>query len=46
MSHKPQQIGVVDRRNKNIVRAARVMLHDQGLPLTLWDEACNTMVYV
>ena len=22
------------------------MLHDQGLPLHLWVEACNTMVYL
>jgi hypothetical protein len=22
------------------------MLHDQGLPMHLWAEACNTMVYV
>ena len=29
-----------------IVGAARAMLHDQGLPMHLWDEACNTAVYV
>ena len=29
-----------------IVSAARAMLHDQGLPLHLWAEACNTTVYV
>eukprot|EP00253_Pinus_taeda_P023278 PITA_23278 len=29
-----------------IVGAARAMLHDQGLPLHLWAEACNTAVYV
>jgi hypothetical protein len=22
------------------------MLHDQGLPMNLWVEACNTVVYV
>jgi hypothetical protein len=22
------------------------MLHDQGLPMHLWEEACNTAVYV
>jgi hypothetical protein len=22
------------------------MIHDQGLPLFLWDEACNTAVYL
>jgi len=26
--------------------AAQVMLHDRGLPLHLWAEACNTAVYV
>ena len=26
--------------------AKRAMLHDQGLPLHLWAEACNTTVYV
>ena len=25
---------------------ARAMLHDQGLPMHLWAEACNTTVYV
>jgi len=29
-----------------IVGVARVMLHDQGLPLHLWAEACNNVVYV
>ena len=29
-----------------IVGAARVMLHDQGLPIHLWAEACNTTFYV
>jgi hypothetical protein len=28
------------------VGATRAMLHDQGLPMHLWEEACNTMVYV
>ena len=26
--------------------AAWAMLHDQGLPIHLWAEACNTAVYV
>jgi len=37
---------VVERKNKSIVGAARVMLHDQGLPLHLWAKACNTTFYV
>jgi hypothetical protein len=34
------------RKNRAIVGAARAMLHDQGLPLFLWVEACNTVVYL
>ena len=44
--HNPQQNGVDERKNKIIVGAARAMLHDQGLPIHLWAEACNTAVYV
>ena len=44
--HNPQQNRVVERKNKIIVGVARAMLHDQGLPLHLWAEACNTTVYV
>eukprot|EP00253_Pinus_taeda_P030542 PITA_30542 len=44
--HNPQQNGVVEQKNKTIVGAAQAMLHDQGLPLHLWVEACNTAVYV
>lgn len=32
--------------SKSIVGVAREMLHDQGLPLHLLAEACNTIVYV
>ena len=46
MPHNPQQNGVIERKNKKIVGVARVMLHDQGLPLHLWVEACNTRVHV
>ena len=44
--HNPQQNGVAERKNRTIVGAAWAMLHDQGLPLHLWAEACNTVVYV
>ena len=46
VSHNPQQNGVAERKNKTIIDAARAMLHDQGLPMNLWTEACNTAVYV
>ena len=44
--NNPQQNGVAKRKNRSTVRAERAMLHDQGLALHLWAEACNTMVYV
>jgi len=44
--HNPQQNGVAERKNIMIVGATRAMLYDQGLPLHLWAEACNTTVYV
>ena len=44
--HNPQQNGVVERKNRTIVGVARAMLHDQGLLMKLWAEACNTAVYV
>jgi hypothetical protein len=37
---------IAKRKNRTIVGAARAMLHDQGLPMHLWAEACNTAVYV
>jgi hypothetical protein len=44
--HNPHQNGVIERKNKMIVGATRAMLHDEGLPMHLWAEACNTTVYV
>eukprot|EP00253_Pinus_taeda_P003200 PITA_03200 len=44
--YNPQQNGVAERKNRSIVGVAKAMLHDQGLPLFLWAEACNTAVYL
>jgi transposase InsO family protein len=44
--YNPHQNGVAERKNRAIVGAARAMLHDQGLPLFLWAEACYTAVYL
>jgi hypothetical protein len=41
-----QQNGVAERKNRAIVGAVRVMLHDQGLSLFLWAKACYTSVYL
>ena len=46
MPHNPQQNGVAKRKNRMTVGAARVMLHDQGLHLHLWEEACDIAVFV
>ncbi|KAJ0632046.1 putative RNA-directed DNA polymerase [Helianthus annuus] len=42
----PEQNGVVERKNKTLIEAARTMLADSGLPLTFWAEAVNTACYV
>jgi hypothetical protein len=44
--YNPQQNGVAERKNRTIVGAARAILHDQGLPLFLWAEACYTAIYL
>ncbi|KAJ9565815.1 hypothetical protein OSB04_001781 [Centaurea solstitialis] len=42
----PQQNGVVERRNRTLIEAARTMLADSKLPITFWAEAVNTACYV
>ncbi|KAD6796174.1 hypothetical protein E3N88_07070 [Mikania micrantha] len=42
----PEQNGVVERKNRTLIEAARTMLADSGLPLTFWAEAINTACYV
>ncbi|GJZ27888.1 putative ribonuclease H-like domain-containing protein, partial [Tanacetum coccineum] len=41
-----QQNGVVGRRNRTLIEAARTMLADSKLPTTFWAEAVNTACYV
>ncbi|GKA04348.1 putative ribonuclease H-like domain-containing protein [Tanacetum coccineum] len=42
----PQQNGVVKRRNRTLIEAARTMLTDSKLPTTFWAEVINTACYV
>nr|GEW24885.1 uncharacterized mitochondrial protein AtMg00810-like [Tanacetum cinerariifolium] len=42
----PQQNGVVERRNKTLIEAAKTILADAKLPVTFWAEAVNTACYV
>ncbi|KAL8146929.1 hypothetical protein AgCh_004596 [Apium graveolens] len=41
----PQQNGVVERKNRILVEAARTMLQDANLPTSFWEEAINTSCY-
>ena len=44
--YTPEHNGVVERKNRTIVEAARAMMYDQDMPKFLWAEACNKTVYV
>ena len=41
----PQQNGVIERKNRTLVKAARTMLNEAKMPLYFWDEAVNTACY-
>ncbi|KAL8112705.1 hypothetical protein AgCh_020140 [Apium graveolens] len=40
-----QQNGVVERKNRTLVEAARTMLQDAKLPTSFWEEVVNTACY-
>jgi hypothetical protein len=44
--YNPQQNGVAERKKKTIIEATKAMIHDQSLPMILWEEASMTIVYV
>ena len=44
--YNPQQNGVTERKNQTIMEAVKAMLHDQDLPMYLWEEAARAAVYV
>ncbi|GJY13846.1 ribonuclease H-like domain-containing protein [Tanacetum coccineum] len=46
VARTPQQNGVIERKNRTLIEAARTMLADSKLPTTLWAEAVNTACYV
>ncbi|KAI3735686.1 hypothetical protein L6452_15194 [Arctium lappa] len=41
----PQQNGVVERKNRTLVEAARTMLTASGLPISFWAEAISTACF-
>jgi hypothetical protein len=44
--YNPQQNGVAERKNRTIMEAVKTRIHDQNLPMHLWDEATRTIIYV
>jgi transposase InsO family protein len=44
--YNPQQNGVAERKNITITEEVKKMIHDQDLPMQLWEEATRTIVYV
>ena len=42
----PQQNRVPERKNRTVVEAAKAMIHDQLLPMFLWEEASIIVLYV
>ena len=44
--YNPQHNGVAERNNRTIMEAMKTMIHDQDLPMYLWDEATRITVYV
>ena len=46
MPYNPQHNRVAERKNGTICEAAKAMLSDLDLPLSLWAEAACTVVYI
>ena len=44
--YTPQHNGVAERKNRTIMDAVETMIHDQDIPMHLWDEVARTTFYV
>ncbi|GKB63227.1 putative ribonuclease H-like domain-containing protein [Tanacetum coccineum] len=46
IARTPQQDGIVERKNRTLIEAARTMLVNSNLPTTFWAEVVNIACYV
>ena len=44
--YNPQQNGVAERKNRTLMEAMKTMIHDQDLPMHIWEEETRTKIYV
>ena len=44
--YNPQQNGVAEMKNRMIIEATKEMLHDQDLPMHLWEKDARKTMYV
>ena len=44
--YNPKKNSVAERKNRMIMEAVKMMIHDQDLPMCLWAEAAMATVYV
>ena len=44
--YNPQQNGIAESKNRTIMEVVKAMIHDQDLPMHMWEEAVKTSVYV
>lgn len=44
--YNPQQNGVIEGKNRSIIGLVKAMIHDHGLYMFLWVEACDTTIHI
>ena len=44
--YNPQQNSVVEWKNRTILEVVKTMIHDQDLPMCLWEKATMAVVYI
>jgi hypothetical protein len=42
----PQSNGVVECANRTVIKRVRVLLHESGLPASMWCEVASTVLYL